>query len=109
MISSAVMEIHTPVTPNRWVNTRTVMTRTPHMVNRLMKNGALLSPAPRSAPVATMLTANSGSEKATIRRSPALTSATSVSAVRRLVRKGAKPNIKSAMKNTRMEPKIVVP
>ena len=56
-----------------------------------------------------MLTANSGSEKATIRRSPALTSATSVSAVRRLVRKGAKPNIKSAMKNTRMEPKIVVP
>ena len=51
------------------------------MVNRLMKNGALLSPAPRSAPVATMLTANSGSENATIRSARALRSMTSASGV----------------------------
>ena len=41
-------------------------TRIPHMLNAFRTKGHLLSPAPRNAPITTILIANNGSEKETI-------------------------------------------
>ena len=66
--------------------------RTPHMEARLMRNGPLESPAPRSAPEATMDAPNRGSAKATMRSTWLPRSMTSASWEKIIMSWGAKRN-----------------
>ena len=68
MQSSPHIAAHTPGRPNRGASSIAAVRRTPHMLTRFMMLGASVSPAPRRAPAATMDAANSGSAKASIRR-----------------------------------------
>ena len=66
--SSAAIASQTPLSPRLPASRKERVIRTPHMVARLMKKGPLESPAPHRAPEATMDAPNSGSAKATMRR-----------------------------------------
>ena len=64
--------------------------RTPHMLAKLRRLGTSVSPAPRSAPLATMLAAKSGSAKSSTRRTRAPAAWTAASGVSNAIIWGAK-------------------
>jgi len=83
-------------------------TRMPHILKAFKTKGRLLSPAPRNAPMTTILIANNGSEKETILKHSLAPSMTSWLFVKVEAKNGANTNRMTLINMTRTNDNKVV-
>ena len=83
MQSSTAMAVHMPVRPKRGTSSSALPTRTIQMLPKFRRLGTSVSPAPRSAPAATIDAPNKGSARSSMRSTLAARVCTSGTGVRR--------------------------
>ena len=83
MQSSTAMAVHMPVRPKRGTSSSALPTRTSQILPRFKRLGTSVSPAPRSAPAATIDAPNKGSARSSMRSTLAARVCTSGTGVRR--------------------------
>ena len=91
------MAAQTPCSPQRGASQAASVMRTPHMLTRFIRLGARVSPAPRSAPAATMEAAKRGSAKASMRSTCTPRLRTAASGVSIVKMAGARRNMTTAV------------